>query len=280
MKVEVVNPDEESNSAKGAAADPESRDAKREHAGAAGAPSETDGAVEVDAQVVEPDSDADASDSGEPSEPEAGEAGNADGNGAKPQDPLASDDEVFSLEDLKNARQAAADAQERYMRLEAEWDNFRKRTAREREAEKSRAAESLVTKMLPVVDDIERALDHAETQQPEGAFSQFIDGIDAVHTKLVGILEKEGVEVIDPAGQPFDMHEHQAVGHVDDASVYDETVRDVYQKGYRMGGRVIRPAMVTVTKGGPVRPAESQDSDGSSESGGSQADSAGDSVAQ
>ncbi|MEE8715525.1 MAG: nucleotide exchange factor GrpE [Coriobacteriales bacterium] len=252
MKVEVVNPDEERNSATGAAAaDPKSQGA--------------DGFEEVDAEVVEPAQDAAAGTDAEAEAPEAGASGDArDAGGSADEagDPVASDDEVFSLDDLKKARQSAADAQERYVRLEAEWDNYRKRVSRERDAERTRAAESLVTKLLPVVDDIERALDHAATQQPEGAFSQFVDGIEAVHTKFVNILEKEGVEVIDPAGQPFNMHEHQAVGHVDDASSYDETVHDVYQKGYRMGGCVIRPAMVTVTKGGPVRPAEPADADG------------------
>jgi molecular chaperone GrpE len=70
------------------------------------------------------------------------------------------------------------------------------------------------------------------------------------------VFDKTGVEAIDPAGTPFDMNEHQAVAHVDDPSLPDGTVRDVYQKGYRMGGRVIRPAMVTVSKGGAPAPAQ------------------------
>jgi molecular chaperone GrpE len=168
----------------------------------------------------------------------------------------AVDDEVFSMADIENARAEAKAANERYMRLQAEWDNFRKRTAREREEERVRASEALVTKLLPVVDDLERSLDHAAKSAPEGEFGEFVVGVRAVCDKLVYVFDKSGVEAIDPAGAPFDMNEHQAVAHIDDPSLPDGTVRDVYQKGYRMGGRVIRPAMVTVSKGGPAREAE------------------------
>ena len=83
-----------------------------------------------------------------------------------------------------------------------------------------------------------------------------MDGVSAVHAKMLGVLEKEGVEPIDPAGEPFEPLAHQAVGRVEDKDAYDETVAQVYQKGYRMGDKVIRTAMVTVTYGGPKRPAE------------------------
>lgn len=171
-------------------------------------------------------------------------------------------DEVFSMADIEAARAEAQAANERYLRLQAEWDNFRKRTAREREDEKARAAESLVTKLLPVVDDLERSLEHAAKSAPEGEFGEFVGGIHAVYEKLVDVLARTGVEAIDPAGKAFDMNEHQALAQIEDPSVPVNTVRDVYQKGYRMGGRVIRTAMVTVTKGGPARTAEEpQDSE-------------------
>ena len=116
-------------------------------------------------------------------------------------------------------------------------------------------ATGLVTNLLPVIDDLERAVDHAEgTGNSE--LTQFVEGITAVHAKILSVLEKEGVAVIDPAGQPFDPLAHQAVGREERTDVYDETVAQVYQKGYRMGGKIIRSAMVTVTFGGPKRPAE------------------------
>ena len=117
-----------------------------------------------------------------------------------------------------------------------------------------RATEKLIEALLPVVDDMERALDHARTQELADDFKQFVDGVDAVRSKLLSGFDGEGVEAIDPKGEAFDCNIHQAVGRVEDASQYDETVNDVYQKGYRMGGKVLRPAMVTVTYGGEARP--------------------------
>lgn len=270
MKVEVVNPDEEKNSVQDA--DAETAMPGQKAAGAAdSAPAAEAEEVEVEAYTVEPaEADADSADAvaadgtdsgagvdtatGSAEARDAGaDADAADGSTAGRDS--AADAEVFSIADLEAARANAAASQERYLRLEAEWDNYRKRTARERETEKQRAAENLITQLLPVVDDIERAIEHAGASAEDSAFGQFVDGVRAVHAKFVGVLERAGAEVIDPAGEAFNMHEHQAVAHVEDTEVYDETVHDVYQKGYRLAGRVIRPAMVTVTKGGPARPA-------------------------
>lgn len=162
-----------------------------------------------------------------------------------------------AIEESEAAKKEAADATDRLLRLQADWDNYRRRTAQERIAERERAAEKLVTNLLPVLDDMERASDHAaKTAEGDEKIIQFVDGVMAVHAKMLDILGKEGVEVIDPAGEPFDPLVHQAVGREENAEAYDETVAQVYQKGYRMGGKVIRSAMVTVTYGGPKRPAE------------------------
>ena len=80
--------------------------------------------------------------------------------------------------------------------------------------------------------------------------------------KLVNVLNKEGVEVVNPVGEAFDPLSHQAVSQIEDTQAYDETVAQVYQKGYRMGGKDIRTAMVVVTHGGPKRPAEPEAADG------------------
>ncbi len=164
--------------------------------------------------------------------------------------------ELDAAAEARDAAEAkAADAVDRTARLQADWENFRRRTAAERLAERERATEKLVCALLPVVDDIERAIDHARSQELADDFKQFVDGVDAVHAKLMSVFEHEGVEPIDPAGEPFDPLEHQAVGRVEDPDVYDETVRDVYQKGYRMADHILRAAMVTVTYGGAKRPA-------------------------
>jgi molecular chaperone GrpE len=145
--------------------------------------------------------------------------------------------------------QQLTEAQDKFLRLQAEWDNYRKRTAAERLAERERATEKFIEKLLPVVDDLARAIDHAETSTKES----FAEGIQAVAAKLSAVLDHEGVESIDPMGQPYDADLHQAVGTVEDSDVPCDTVVQVYQKGYCMGGRVVRPAMVAVSSGGPSR---------------------------
>lgn len=157
---------------------------------------------------------------------------------------------------IEAAKKEASEATDRMLRLQADWENYRRRTAAERLTEKERAAEGLVTNLLPVIDDIERAIEHAGATEDNEQLKQFVDGVSAVHAKMLGVLSKEGVEPIDPAGKAFDPLAHQAVGRVEDKDAFDETVAQVYQKGYKMGEKVIRTAMVTVTYGGPKRPAE------------------------
>ena len=162
----------------------------------------------------------------------------------------AETDPVKALEDkVAEAQAQAADWQDKFMRLHAEWDTYRRRTNEQREEEKKRATEGLVGNLIPVLDDFERSIDFAEKNGEDG----LLDGVRMVHTKLVDVLVKAGVQVIDPAGQEFNALEAQAVATVDDPNQPDETVQDVYQKGYKMGVKVIRPAMVTVTTGGPKR---------------------------
>ena len=116
---------------------------------------------------------------------------------------------------------------DRYARLQAEWDNYRKRTQAERESERVRASENLVMDLLPLLDDLQN--------------------------KFLQILEKHKVTQIAALGEPFDAMQHQAVGTEEDASVPEETVVNVFQQGYKMGERVIRPAMVVTSTGGPAR---------------------------
>jgi molecular chaperone GrpE len=170
--------------------------------------------------------------------------------------------------DVEAAKKQAADASERLVRLQADWDNYRRRTAQERLDERERAAEKLVVNLLPVLDDMERASDHAAKNDADNeSLMQFVDGVNAVHDKMLSVLAKEGVEVIDPVGEPFDPLIHQAVGREENKDAYDETVAQVYQKGYSMGGKVIRNAMVTVTFGGPKRPAPKAEDDSDAEGG-------------
>ena len=185
-------------------------------------------------------------------EPEEAEKPAGDAEGEKPADDAEAEK---AAAELAAAKAEAAEWKDKFMRLHAEWDTYRRRTNEQREAEKVRAAEKLVTSLLPVIDDFERTIDYAE-KNGEG---ELLGGVRAVHSKFVGVLEKDGVEVIDPAGEAFDALEAQAVATVPDMEAFDETVHEVYQKGYRLGAKVIRPAMVTVTTGGPKRPKPEED---------------------
>lgn len=191
---------------------------------------ETDPEAEVvDAEIVE-----------ETDSPETGEEASEE---------LTAEDEVAA------AKAEAAEWQNKYLRLHAEWDTYRRRMKEQREEEKLRATEKLVEDIIPVLDDFERTINYATENGEEG----LLGGVIAVHTKLNEVLVKEGVEVIDPVGQPYEALEAQAVATVDNPAVPDETVEQVYQKGYRMGNKVIRPAMVTVAVGGPKRETDEDD---------------------
>ena len=225
---------------------PSSPTCANDSATAADAKSAAEGAAAeaLEAEVLE----------GEPEEAEKPAEDAEDAEGEKPADDAKAEAEKAAAE-LAAAKAEAAEWKDKFMRLHAEWDTYRRRTNEQREAEKVRAAEKLVTSLLPVIDDFERTIDYAE-KNGEG---ELLGGVRAVHSKFVGVLEKDGVEVIDPAGEAFDALEAQAVATVPDTEAFDETVHEVYQKGYRLGAKVIRPAMVTVTTGGPKRPKPEQD---------------------
>ena len=151
---------------------------------------------------------------------------------------------------VAKAKEEAAEWQGKYLRLHAEWDTYRRRMKEQREEESRRATEKLVEDIIPVLDDFERSINYANENGEEG----LLGGVTAVYAKL-----NEGVEVIDPVGQPYEALEAQAVATVDNPNVPDETVEQVYQKGYRMGNKVIRPAMVTVAVGGPKRETDEEE---------------------
>lgn len=188
-------------------------------------------------------------------------ASEAEDTQAAEQAPEGNDSENEVKDSIEAAKKEAAAWQDKYLRLHAEWDTYRRRMNEQREEEKARAAEKLVEGLIPVIDDFERSIDYAEKNGETG----LLGGVQAVHTKMLEVLTKHGVEMIDPKGEAFNALEALAVATVDDPSVPDETVAEVYQKGYRMGNKVIRSAMVTVTQGGPKREVEEESDDSSSE---------------
>jgi molecular chaperone GrpE len=137
---------------------------------------------------------------------------------------------------------------DRLQRLAAEFDNFRKRSAREQAAMSSRAGERLVKELLPILDDLGRALEAASEHEE----AKLEDGVRLVHRSLADLLQKEGLAEIDTSGK-FDPHVHEALlSQPSDAE--EGTVIEVVQKGYKLGDRVLRPARVVVA-GPPVHDA-------------------------
>ena len=130
-------------------------------------------------------------------------------------------------------------------RVQADFENYRKRVIREQTALVERATERLVEDLLPVLDSFEGALAHAASaESPE----KVVDGVNGIHTQLVSVLEKNGLERIDADGAAFDPNEHEAV--MQDDGDAEPRVAQTMRTGYRLKGRVVRPAMVRVTREG------------------------------
>ena len=140
----------------------------------------------------------------------------------------------------KLAGQMAA-LNDQHLRLAAEYDNYRKRTTKEKETIYQDAKMDTIAKFLEVYDNLERAVTQAGDDD-----NVHKKGMEMIFHQLQGILEKLGVTVIDPAGQPFDPERHNAVMHVDDENLGENVVAQVFQKGFLLGDRVIRFAVVQV----------------------------------
>ena len=140
------------------------------------------------------------------------------------------------------------------LRAEAEMQNLQRRTARDVENAHKFGVEKFVQNMLPVVDSLEKAIE--STGDNADAIAQ---GVRLCHKLMVDTLNKEGVEIIDPVGEPFDPNEHQAMSMVENPDMEPNSVLAVVQKGCKLNGRLVRPAMVMVSKApadqAPVDPA-------------------------
>jgi len=145
--------------------------------------------------------------------------------------------ETEELEALRNENEELIDT---LQRLQADFDNYRKRAARDQESLVARAGERIVKELLPILDDLERALEAVDSHEE----AKLEDGVQLVHRQLEQLLEKEGLALVETDGK-FDPHVHEAL--LTQPSDADEgSVIEVLQKGYRLGDRVLRPARVVV----------------------------------
>ena len=145
-----------------------------------------------------------------------------------------------ALAELDNYRDIA-------LRAEAEMQNMQRRTARDIENAHKFGLERFLQALLPVVDSLEKAVESAHQARGE-AGEAIAEGVSLCHKLLLDVLGKENVEVIDPIGAPFDPNEHQAMSMVENPEMEPNSVFSVMQKGYKLNGRLVRAAMVMVTK--------------------------------
>lgn len=151
--------------------------------------------------------------------------------------------------DAKIAEAAVADMKQRYMRLQADFANFKKRTAGEKLQISEVVKMEVLQNVLPVVDNFERAMQVPQDKLTDDLKS-FVDGYEMIYKQLMTVLEKEGVVKIDAVGKPFDPNYHQAVMRVASDEYDNDVVVEVLQEGYLLGDKTLRPAMVKVAFNG------------------------------
>ena len=148
--------------------------------------------------------------------------------------------------ETEQLQQQVAGANDQVLRVQAEMQNLRRRAERDVENAHKYALDKFAPELLPVVDNLERALATIDIEDP--AQKSVAEGIELTLKTFVDVLVRFKVEAVDPAGQPFDAEFHQAVSMVPNPDLEPNTVMDVFQKGYTLNGRLLRPAMVVVSK--------------------------------
>jgi molecular chaperone GrpE len=155
------------------------------------------------------------------------------------------------IDPLAAARKEAAENHDRYLRVAADLENFRRRTVREKDELRLYAASRVLEDLLPALDNL--ALAVAAARQPKADLKTLTDGVEMVLQQAKGALANHGLKEINPAGQPFDPHQHEAISHLPDAKVPAEHVLTVVRPGFTLNGRLLRPASVVVSSGPETR---------------------------
>jgi len=160
--------------------------------------------------------------------------------------------------ELEKAREEARQSHERWLRERADLENLKKRIARERAETMKFANESVLRDLLPILDNLERAVAHAESG---GDGQPLVEGVALVLKSLFDVLERHGVKRIEAKGTPFDPAQHEAVAHVESAEHEPNSVIEEHQPGYRLQERLLRPALVSVAKAPDPNLARDKDRD-------------------
>lgn len=153
--------------------------------------------------------------------------------------------EENAVSDAEKLQAQLDESENRYLRLRADFDNFRRRVTLDQESNRKYRSQSLISDLLPALDNFERALNiEAENDQTKS----LLQGMEMVYRSLMDALKKEGVEEIESVGQQFDPHLHQAVMQDSDDQYESNVVIEEFQKGYKLNDRIIRPSMVKVNQ--------------------------------
>ena len=165
------------------------------------------------------------------------------------------DDEEEEVDETVLLKAEIADLKERYIRLAADMENLRRRTEREVKDARTFAISNFARDVLGVSDDLSRAMqvvrDSQNTEDPLASVAGLVEGIAATERAMITTMERHGVTRVDPMGEKFDPNYHQAMFEVPDATKPNNTVMNVVQAGFKIGERMLRPALVGVSKGGP-----------------------------
>ncbi len=149
---------------------------------------------------------------------------------------------------LEAREKEAAENYDRYLRAVAELDNYRKRAARDKEDAIKYGNEKLIKDILPILDSLDRALQQASDLSAKNNFEAFQQGLELIHTQILGCLERHGVVKIAAKGEEFDPEKHQALMQVETPEIESNRVVDEYESGYTLHGRLLRPSKVSVSK--------------------------------
>ncbi|GAB4233261.1 MAG: hypothetical protein Kow0032_16420 [Methyloligellaceae bacterium] len=207
-----------------------------------------------------------------PPDPQAGgQDGTAQGAAASgtagsppPEDDAAGKPSGWAAGELEALRAENAELKDKVLRLAADMENLRRRTEREKADTAKYAVSNFARDVLTIGDNLRRAIEHvpADAAEKDPALKSFLEGVEVTERELLNMLERHGITRINPKGERFDPNHHQAMFEVQNPDVAEGTVTEVVQAGYMIAGRVLRPAMVGVAKGGPKQPKQPAEAGG------------------
>jgi molecular chaperone GrpE len=173
--------------------------------------------------------------------------------GEKPtEEPLSGTQQTEELRTrLETKEKEAAENHDRYLRAMAELDNYKKRAARDKEEAIKYGNEKLIKDVLPILDSLDRALHQSADLSVRNNFEAFQQGLELIHSQILGCLERHGVVKIAAKGEEFDPDRHQALMQVETPEMESNRVVDEYESGYTLHGRLLRPTKVSVSKNVP-----------------------------